>query len=195
MIIQAGTDDFPRYWDRVLFVAGLAIYTTGQVLINLGRDFVEAQTPIDFAHWLLLLGVLFLIPFTGRLPRRNLHLLTLPLLIAGIAAVIGMCLIDFIFWSLPAGDLENRLASELIATPSIWPVFITIGPNHVFSLALMLPSLSWYRASRAGTALVIIGTLTVMLGVQWFNVIGYAVLTLGYGLNFNGLRPPDRADP
>lgn len=194
MIIQAEAGNFPRYWDRVLFVAGLAIYTLGQTLINLGREFVERQSPVDYAHWLLLIGVLFLIPFIGRLPRRNLHLVTLPLLLAGIAAVIGMCVIDFIFWSLPAGDLENQLASALIATPSIWPVFIEIGPNHVFSLGLMLPGLSWYRASRAGTLLVIAGTLIVVLGVQWFNVIGYAVLTLGYILAFDRLRPSATGD-
>lgn len=186
MIMQSDVGEFPRAWDRGLFLFGLGLYTLGQILINLGRDFVDAQSPIDFAHWLLIAGVLFLIPFVGRLPRRNIHLVTLPLLLVGIAAVIGMSVLDFVFWRLPDGELESQLAGTLIGTPVIWQPFMVIGPNHVFNAGLMLPSLSYFQASKAGTLLVIAGTLTIVLGVQWFNVIGYAVLTAGYALNFLG---------
>jgi hypothetical protein len=189
MILQANTSDFPRYSDRVLFVLGLGIYTLGQVLINLGQGFVERQTPVDFAHWFLLIGGLFLLPFVGRLPRRNIHLITIPVLIAGIAFMIGMNVLDFIFWSLPNDEFEAELARRLIDTPVIWQPFITIGPNYVFTTGLVLPCLSYFKVSRTGVLLVIGGSLIMLVGTQWFNVVGYLVMIAGYVLCFDRLRP------
>tara|TARA_R110002095_G_scaffold46246_2_gene41467 strand:+ start:863 stop:1453 length:591 start_codon:yes stop_codon:yes gene_type:complete len=189
MILQSDDIHFPKYWDKALFVGGLAIYALGQILINLGPDFTTQQAPIDYAHWLLIVGVLFLIPFIGRLPRQNIHLVTIPLLLAGIGFVIGMCVIDFVFWSLSDPELERALARHLIATPVIWQPFMVFGSNTVFNLGLLLPSLSYFRASRLGTILVILGTLVIFVGTQWFNVIGYLIVLAGYALNFNLLKP------
>jgi hypothetical protein len=188
MIIQADTQDFPRHIDRVLFIAGLVIYTCGQVLLNLGQDFVAAQRPVDFAHWLLLTGALFLIPFVARLPWRNLHLITIPLMLAGIASVVGMCVLDFVFWSLPEGELEREVAGHLIATHAIWQPFMAIGPNYIFGAGLLMPGLSYWDRSRAGVVLVIAGTAIIALLFHWFNVVGYVALTLGYGMCFDWLR-------
>lgn len=184
MIIQADAGDFPRYWDRVLFIAGLAIYTAGQVLINLGQPFVEAQRPVDFAHWGLLVGVVLLLPFAGRLPRRNIHLVTLPLLLAGVAFTIGMCVLDFVFWALPNGEMESEVARRLIDTPSIWGPFITFGPNYI-----LMPALSYWKVSRLGPALVVLGVVVMFFGTHWFNVGGWALILAGYLFCFNGLRP------
>ncbi|WP_417493738.1 hypothetical protein [Maricaulis sp.] len=189
MILQSEESRFPKRIDRILFIAGLAIYVTGQILINLGPGFTEQQAPIDYAHWLLIIGVLFLIPFAGRLPRRNIHLIGIPLLLAGVCFVIGMCVIDFIFWSIPDAELKRALASHLIATAVIWEPFMVFGPNTIFNLGLLLPSLSYFRASRTGTILVILGTLVIVVGTQWFNVIGYLIVLAGYVLNFDLLKP------
>ncbi|WP_339742817.1 hypothetical protein [uncultured Maricaulis sp.] len=189
MIIQADTQDFPRYWDRVLFIAGLVIYTAGQVLINLGQPFVEAQRPIDFAHWGLLVGVVLLLPFAGRLPRRNIHLVTIPLLLAGVAFTIGMCVLDFVFWALPNGEMENQVARQLIDTPAIWGPFITFGPNYILMPGVTLPALSYLKVSRIGPALVVLGVVVMFFGTHWFNVGGWAMILAGYLFCFNGLRP------
>ena len=39
---------------RVLFIVGLLFECIGQILLSNGLEFVYAQKPIDFAHWLLL---------------------------------------------------------------------------------------------------------------------------------------------
>lgn len=195
MIIQATQSDpalFPRRVDKILLVTGFLIFVFGQVLLNRGQDFVAAQQPVDFAHWCLLIGVVLFLPFVGRLPRRNIHLLTIPLMLAGITAVIGMCVLDFIFWSLPPGDLARDFYRHVSAEPSIWQVFITIGPGWVFGVAIALPSLSYWHVSRLGTGLVVFGA--IFLGATGRDLIvpGYLIVTLGYVLCFRWLRAESR---
>ncbi|RKR03963.1 MULTISPECIES: hypothetical protein [Maricaulis] len=190
MIIQAtsGRAEFPRRGERALWLAGLLVYIIGQVLLRQGQDFVEAQRPIDFAHWALLVGGVMLLPFAGRLPWRNIHWLTIPLLYAGITALIGMCVLDFVFWALPNGEMENTVARQLIATPAVWSPFITFGPNYVFVTAVVLPCLSYLSVSRIGAAVVVTGSLVMLFGTQWYNVAGWVMILIGYALCFDGLR-------
>lgn len=164
MIIQAGPVDFPKYIDKVFFVLGMLLFTVGQGLLQLGREFVSNQSPVDFAHWLLLVGVVFLLPFTGRLPRREIHLITIPLMLVAITAIIGMNALDFIFWSLPAGEFKDQVVAHLMSTPSIWQPFIAIGPGYPFNIGLLLITSSYFSAARWGTFAVIAGTVTVYLG-------------------------------
>ena len=168
---------------KTLFLSGLLVYTCGQILINLGPEFTDNQRPIDYAHWLLLIGVLLLIPLTARLPRDWFSYIGAPILIVGIACVIGMCVLDFIFWSLPTSEQKQKLATHLINTPAIWTPFITVGPNIIFNVGLLLPSLSYFRRSKVGTILVIAGSLVIFIGTQWFNVIGYVIVLVGYSMN------------
>ena len=191
MIIQANETnaaDFPRRFDQIFFLIGLLLFALGQGLLAQGRDFISAQTPIDWAHWSLLIGALCMLPFVGRLPRRNLHLLSIPLLILGIAAIVGMNVIDFIAWSLPPGEFEDDVFSHLIATDVIWLPFIRYGPNEIFIAGLLLPTLSYFRVSRLGTALVYLGFVVMYVGPALFNMFGYLIMTAGYFLNFNRLR-------
>lgn len=188
MIIQEETGAFPQRIDKALFIAGLLVYILGQILLNLGPQFVASQQPVDFAHWCLLIGAVMLLPFAGRLPRRNIHLLTLPLFLAGVAAVVGMCVLDFIFWSLPPGELYGEIVAHLRSTPAIWGVFIAYGPNYVFVTALALPSLSYWKVSRIGVVLVIAGAiLMAFTGRDWI-VQNYLLVTLGYFLCFGMFR-------
>lgn len=190
MIIQATSQqaEFPRLGERALWLAGLAIYIVGQVLLRPGQDFVEAQRPIDFAHWALLVGGVMMLPLAGRLPWRNIHWLTIPLLYAGITALIGMCVLDFVFWALPNGEMENAVARQLIATPAVWSPFITFGPNYVFVTAVVLPCLSYLSISRMGVVLVIAGSLVMLFGTQWWNVLGWVLILIGYAMCFDWLR-------
>lgn len=193
MIIQANeanAADFPRRFDQIALLLGLLIFAGGQVLLRQGPAFVSAQAPIDFAHWMLLVGALFFLPFAGRLPRRNIHLITLPLLIAGVAAVVGMCVLDFIFWSLPPGELRDQTVAHLTSTDVIWTPFITFGPNYIFVTGLALPSASYWSVSKAGVLLVIVPALSMAFFGQWVLVPAYLTMALGYALCFGMLRLP-----
>lgn len=190
MIVQTGDARFPDRSDEALFVAGLATYTFGQILLRPGNDFVSAMQPIDYAHWSLYLGVVLMLPFAAKLPKRNIHLLTIPMLLAGISCIIGMCVIDFIFWSLPDDEFEAELARRLIDTPVIWKPFITDGAGWLFSAAISLPALSYWRVSRTGVVFVALGTAIHAIGTHWFNVAGYAAVALGYAACFGFWRRP-----
>ena len=46
-----------RTRSAALFLAvSLAAMGVGQLLLSFGRDFIDAQQPIDWAHWLILIG-------------------------------------------------------------------------------------------------------------------------------------------
>lgn len=191
-VAKAAPSFGPSHGDKLAFLFGLVLYILGQVLVNLGPDFVSAQRPVDYAHWLLLLGSLFFLPFVARLARTPLNLVALITMALGVAAVIGMCVLDFIFWSLPDDAFESELARRLTATPAIWSPFITVGPNYIFGLALALSSLAFFRESRVGTALALAGSVVIALLTQWGNVVGYLLVLVGYVMNFRlaGLRRP-----
>lgn len=174
----------PDRIDVRLFMAGLICYFCGQVLLNVQGQVTRADAPVDLAHWLLLVGAVLLLPFAAKLPRRGVGLAAAVLLIGGVAAVIDMCVIDFVFWSVEDPALRSELVSGLMSTPAVWLPFMVWGPNPVFGLGLALPSLLYLRRARVGTLLVWLGAGIVAAGPAWFNVAGYAVLTAGYAWCF-----------
>lgn len=169
---------------KSMFLAGLCLFTLGQILINFGREFVKNQTPVDFAHWCLIGGVLLLIPFAARFPKNLLSFIGSTLLILGITGVIGMSALDFVFWSLPTAEMEQEWGRHLFATKTIWTPFMTVGPGTLFNVGLLAPSLFFFKQSKLGLGLVLVGSLTVFVGTQWFNVIGYVIISIGYWLCF-----------
>lgn len=180
LILQCHQAPFPNRTSEILFLTGLGLYAVGQVFIKLGQPFVEAQRPIDFAHWFLYVGALFLLPYAARLPLKNIHLLTVPTLIAGVSFVIGMCVLDFIFWSLPNNDLERELATHLINTPVIWAPFVTFGSGYIFVTGLVLPSLSYWHVSKRGPCLVVLSSIIMAVLSQWWMVLAYGIMIIGY---------------
>ncbi|XOV82525.1 MAG: hypothetical protein ACFHXK_16900 [bacterium] len=172
---------------EVLFVAGLLAYTLGQFLIFVYFNDLEAlhaQTPIDFAHWFLLIGLLLLVPQGMSFPKSRLHFVGGPLFVLGIGLLIGMCVLDFVFWSIDSAEQKRELATHLIATPAIWFPFMTVS-GHLFNLGLLICGFSYLKYSKAGTALLCIGTFIVLAGGGWLNVLGYSVLTAGFATCFH----------
>ena len=170
------------------FLIGLFLYTVGQFLIFIffnDIDALHSQEPIDFAHWCMLIGVLLLIPQIGNFPKTKFNLVGTPILILGIGLMIGMCVIDFIFWSIKLPELKSEVATHLINTPAIWGPFMTFN-GWLFNLGLLISSFSYYKISRTGTLVVLIGTLIIWMGSGWFNVVGYMVIIVGYYINFFG---------
>ena len=168
------------------FLLGLVLYTVGQFLIFIFYNDIEAlhsQEPIDFAHWFMLIGVLLLIPQIGNFPKSKWNYISSPTLILGIGLIIGMCVLDFVFWSLKEPELKRQVSEHLINTPEIWKPFMKFN-GLLFNLGLLTSSFCYYQNSKTGTLLVLIGTLAIYIGGGWINVIGYILLTIGFYINF-----------
>jgi len=168
------------------FLLGLFLYTVGQFLIFIffnDIDALHSQEPIDFAHWFLLIGVLLLIPQIGNFPRTKINLIGTPILVLGVGLMIGMCVLDFVFWSIKSPEFKSEVATHLINTPAIWEPFMYFN-GWLFNVGLLISSFSYYKISRAGILVVILGTLITWMGSGWFNVLGYLVLTVGFYINF-----------
>ena len=168
------------------FLLGLVLYTVGQFLIFIFYNDIEAlhsQEPIDFAHWFMLIGVLLLIPQIGNFPKSRWNYISSPTLILGIGLIIGMCVLDFVFWSLKEPELKRQVTEHLINTPEIWKPFMKFN-GLLFNLGLLTSSFCYYQNSKTGTLLVLIGTLAIYIGGGWINVLGYILLTIGFYINF-----------
>ena len=48
-------------------------------------------------------------------------------MIIGIVSIIGMCVLDFVFWSLKDPEFKSQVANHLINTTEIWTPFVNIS--------------------------------------------------------------------
>ncbi len=178
-----------------MLICGLLATAGGQVILNLLsiEEFSIAlyyDAPIDYGHWLLLIGAALMIPFAARHSGSLLKSLSGTVLIVGIISVIGMATFDLIMWSLDGTGLRADVTERLKAEPSIWLPFIVIGPPYLFITGLALSSLTYLRGSKIGVALVVgsaVVVFTFLAGMSaWFFVLGYALMAVGYALCFSG---------
>ena len=173
------------FFYKILFLIGLALELSGQILLAQGNEFVYNLTPIDFAHWSLLLGVTFLIPQVVSFPNKVFSYLGIPVAIIGIVCIIGMCVLDFIWWSQPNQEIRNEFASHLSKFPSIWKPFITIGPKFL-NIGIFLLSLNYFKQHKLGVLTITIATLIFLnlIPVPFKLVFGYSITLIGFGLIF-----------
>ena len=172
--------------NEILFLLGLLTSTVGQYLIFIYFNDLEKlhnQEPIDFSHWLMIIGVLLLIPQIGNFPKSKFKFIGSPSLICGIGLIIGMCVIDFVFWSLKDPELKSQVTKHLINTPEIWTPFMSVS-GKIFNLGLLISSLNYFKKSSLGVLFVFVGTLIVYLPWGWDNVLGYLLITVGFYINF-----------
>ncbi|MEL6323725.1 MAG: hypothetical protein AAFQ84_05790 [Pseudomonadota bacterium] len=170
--------------DHWLFWIGLVIFTTGQGMTGLSLEFGASQHPIDYMHWMMLLGSLMMMPYAVKMPRTLVNRIASPLLILGVAAIGGMAMIDFILWSYGLTPERNALIDHLRAEPAIWPVFIELGAGWVFGFGLCLPSLYYLRQAPLGTLLVVLGGIMLPFGLRHYVLLGYPVIIVGYAICF-----------
>lgn len=178
---------------KILFLTGLLFFLIGQILLAQGNDFVYNQEPIDFAHWALLIGVVLLIPQVVSFPNKIFSYVGIPLTLIGITCIIGMCVLDFIWWSFPTDELRSEFTTHISQVPSIWQPFIKIGPSSkVFNLGLLLLSLNYYKNSKIGVLLVFISCLIMwnIVPVPFRLVVGYTLALVGFGVVLMRF-PPD----
>ncbi len=176
---------------RVLFILGLLFECIGQILLSNGLEFIYAQKPIDFAHWLLLLGVVFLIPQLFSFPEKLFVKIGIPVVLTGIVCIIGMCVLDFVWWSQPNQDVRVEFATHLSKFPSIWKPFITTGPNFL-NAGLLLMSVPYFKKSKIGFILVALATLIVFFMRFIPNRLIYAYFIYAIGFSFLLLTNPLR---
>ncbi len=169
---------------QILFVIGLLFESIGQILLSKGNNFVYALKPIDFAHWSLLLGAVLLIPQIGNFRKSIFTFIGAPIILVGITCIIGMCVLDFIWWSQPTQEIRNQFAGHISKFPSIWKPFITTGPNFL-NVGLFLLALNYFKQNKVGVLLITIATFAVFFFSFSFKLIlVYLITALGYGLIF-----------
>lgn len=171
--------------NKILFIVGLFFILIGQLIISKGNEFVYKQEPIDFAHWFLLVGVTLLIPQTVTFPKKTYSLIGIPLTLVGIVCIIGMCVLDFIWWSFPNQEVRNEFTNHISHVPSIWKPFMIIGPSSkIFNLGLLLLSLNYIQTGKIGIALVLIANLILwhIIPLPFRLVLGYSITLIGFSV-------------
>jgi hypothetical protein len=170
---------------KPFFIIGLLFEAIGQIFLAQGNDFVYALKPIDFAHWSLLLGVAFLIPQLGQFPKNIFTYIGIPTIIIGIVCIIGMCVLDFIWWSQSTQEIRSEFAGHISKVPSIWKPFISIGPNFL-NVGLLLLTLNYFKQNKFGVILVVLATLIVFFGrfIPSRLIYAYLITAIGFSLIF-----------
>lgn len=170
---------------KLLFLLGLAFELIGQILLSKGNDFVYSLKPIDFAHWSLLIGVVLLIPQVVSFPNKLFSYIGTPLALGGIVCIIGMCVLDFIWWSQPTQDIRNEFAGHLSQFPSIWKPFIESGPKYL-NIGLFFLSLNYFMQNKLGVIIIIFTTLIFvnLIPIPFKMIIGYSLTLIGFTVIF-----------
>lgn len=170
---------------KALFIAGLLFEVIGQMLLAKGNDFVYAQRPIDFTHWFLLLGVVLMMPQVVSFPNKIFSYFGAPIAIIGIVCIIGMCVLDFIWWSYETQEVRNEFAGHLSKFPSIWKPFITTGPSFL-NVGLLILSLNYIKQNKLGVLLIVLATL-IIFGARFIPhrlIYGYLTTVIGFTIIF-----------
>lgn len=169
---------------KIICTLGLILITISQMLLAQGANFIFSQSPVDFAHWSMLLGSILLLEFDRLFPKSILNTIAKPMTILGIAAHVGMCMLDFILWSY--GDevaKRDELIWHLMNIPVIWYPFLVVGPS-LFYIGLSLQAWYFIRTHTLAALMAIIGGSVIgygqfMGGSRMIVVIGCTVFSIG----------------
>jgi len=171
--------------NKILFISGLLVFLIGQIILAQGNDYVYNLKPIDFAHWSLLVGVVLLIPQVVTFPKKIFSYIGIPLTLIGIVCMVGMCVLDFIWWSFPNEEARIEFTNHISQVPAIWKPFISIGPSSkIFNVGLLLISLDHFKSQKLGVIIIAIATLVLMhiIPVPYRLVSGYTLTLIGFSL-------------
>ncbi len=169
---------------KYLAIIGLVFLIVNQLMLLAGNEFIQNQQPVDYAHWLLLIGALLCLSVNYIFSNNIFGNLATILTSLGIVALIGQATIDFLWWSYGT-DFEgmNKLTSQIMESPSIRIPFLTIGPA-LFYLGLLVHTNKFIKTHVLWTFLVLIGVIGIGLGAFAFHsrmliVIGHILLAIG----------------
>jgi hypothetical protein len=146
---------------KTICLTGLFFFVLSYIMFSQGSKLQYFQKPIDFAHWLNLIGAVLLLSFNKVFPKNTLGNVAAFLTALGIIAHIGLCTIDFIMWSFGNDNAAKAALSEHISnTPSILYPFIIIGPSLLF-VGLALHASNFIRSNTISSLMVIMGAPAV----------------------------------
>lgn len=172
---------------KFLFLLGLLVFLVGQLILAKGNEYVYNLKRIDFAHWSLLVGMTLLIPQTISFPKNVFGFIGIPLTLVGIICGVGMCVLDFIWWSFPNEEMRIEFTNHISQVPAIWKPFMTIGPSSkVFNLGLFFLSFTYLKRSKLGVLVILIANLILWhaIPVPHRLVFGYTLTFIGFSILF-----------
>ena len=149
-----------------------------------GNEFIQNQQPIDYAHWLLLLGALFCLSLNYIFSDNIFSNLATILTSLGVVALIGQATIDFLWWSYGTDfNGMEKLTQQIMERPSIRIPFMTIGPA-LFYLGLIAHAWKFIKKHTISVILVILGVAgnaigSFVLDSRMLIVWGHISLTIG----------------
>jgi len=169
---------------KIYTIIGLFFLILNQVLLLKGNEFVQTQKPIDYVHWLLLLGVLLSLSINYIFSNGIFNNTATALTSIGIIALTGQAVIDFLWWSYGT-DYEGmyNLTNQIMERPSIRIPFITIGPA-LFYLGIAIHAGKLIREHTFWSLIAILGVVITGLGSFAFDsretiILGHIILTAG----------------
>ena len=168
-------------------IIGLSLFVVSYWIFTRGNEFAHSQKPIDFAHWLNLIGAVLLLNFNKIFPKNKIGKIASILTTLGVIAFIGLNTIDFISWSF-GNDNNGRIEfyNQLADTPAIVFPFVYVGPSLLF-LGLSAHALNFSKSNLIGFVLTFSGAIFMGLGYfLWDNLIYTAigVTIFAFGLIF-----------
>ena len=175
---------------KTICIIGLSLFVLSYWIFTRGNEFAHSQKPIDFAHWLNLIGAVLLLNVNKVFPTNKIGKIASILTLMGVIAFIGLNTIDFISWSF-GNDNDRRIEflNQLANTPSIAFPFVYVGPSLLF-LGLSIHSLNFIKSSLMGSILTFSGAIFMGLGYFLFNNliytgIGVTIFAIGLILTMN----------
>lgn len=169
---------------KIYATTGLIFLILNQLLLLKGNEFIQTQKPIDYVHWLLLLGVLLSLSlnyiFSDGIFKNTATVLTS----IGVIALTGQAVIDFLWWSYGT-DFEgmNKLTNQIMERPSIRIPFMTIGPA-LFYLGLAIHAGTFISKQTFWALTAVLGVIITGLGSFAFDsrqviILGHIVMAVG----------------
>lgn len=166
-------------------IIGLIFLIINHIMLLGGNEYIQNQQPIDYAHWLLLIGALLCLSINYIFSDNIFSNLATILTSMGIVALVGQATIDFLWWSYGT-DFEGmyKLTGQIMERPSIRIPFMTIGPA-LFYLGLTAHAIKFIRIHILWPILVIIGVIGIGLGAfaldnnRMLIVVSHILLAIG----------------
>ena len=170
---------------RIFCYLGLTLLVISQILLAQGFEFLADQSPIDFAHWSMLIGVVCLLGFNFVFSNHWLDRVASIMLVIGSVAHIGMCAIDFILWSF-GNDFSSRdlVVGQMLGTTSIAYPFLYVGPAMLY-IALSLHGWRFIKPSTLPSLMAILGS--AMIGAGQFLILDRTIVVIGTVIMSAGL--------
>jgi len=169
---------------KIYATIGLIFLIINQMMLLKGNEFIQTQEPIDYAHWLLLVGVLLTLSLNYIFSNNIFSNVATVLTSLGVIALIGQATIDFSWWSYGTdyAGMDN-LTNQIMSRPSIRIPFVTIGPA-LFYLGLATHAGKLMRIQPIWSIVTLLGVVTIGLGSFAYDsrmliIVGHIILAIG----------------